>query len=140
MLDYYKILQVKQDATQKEIKEAYRNLAKKYHPDMPGGDASKFQQVKDAYIVIGESQSRKKYDERLVRVNNGTMSKKSSGSNTPTGEFKMDDMQQRFEQFFSFKPKTSSQNKNNNKKNNPLDTSKMFNSYFGTNKPKWVES
>ena len=54
MKDYYKILGVAQNATQEEIKDAYRQLAKKYHPDMhtnnPLGDlaAEKFREIQEA--------------------------------------------------------------------------------------------
>lgn len=63
--DYYKILGVDKSADQKEIKKAYRKLAKKYHPDLNSGDKSaqeKFKDVNEAYEVLGDEQKRKKYD------------------------------------------------------------------------------
>ncbi len=63
--DYYKTLGVKKDASQKEIKKAYRKLASKYHPDKNQGDKTaeeKFKEINEAYEVIGNADKRKKYD------------------------------------------------------------------------------
>lgn len=63
--DYYEILGVSKDADEKEIKSAYRKLAKKYHPDLNKGDdkaAEKFKEVSEAYEVLSDKDKRKKYD------------------------------------------------------------------------------
>ena len=63
--DLYEILGVGRNATDKEIKSAYRKLAKKYHPDTNPGDKNaeeKFREVSDAYAVLGDPEKRKKYD------------------------------------------------------------------------------
>jgi DnaJ-class molecular chaperone len=64
--DYYTTLGVKRDASDKDIKQAYRRLARKYHPDVNPGDAAaeqKFKEVSEAYNVLGTPESRKKYDQ-----------------------------------------------------------------------------
>ena len=63
MKDYYKILGVSEQATEKEIKGAYRKLAKLYHPDVVKGDADKTQhmyEIQEAYQCLGDEESRKK--------------------------------------------------------------------------------
>ncbi|MFO8101420.1 MAG: DnaJ C-terminal domain-containing protein [Dehalococcoidia bacterium] len=63
--DYYQILGINRDASEKEIKQAYRKLARKYHPDVNPGDKSseaKFKEVNEAYEVLSDSEKRKKYD------------------------------------------------------------------------------
>ncbi|HMB64212.1 MAG TPA: J domain-containing protein [Eudoraea sp.] len=65
-IDYYKVLGVSKSASEKEIKKAYRNLARKYHPDLNPKDAEaekKFKQVNEANEVLGDPDKRKKYDE-----------------------------------------------------------------------------
>jgi len=63
--DYYQILGIKRDATEKEIKQAYRRLARKHHPDLNPGDKSaeaKFKEINGAYEVLSDPEKRKKYD------------------------------------------------------------------------------
>lgn len=65
--DYYEVLGVKRDATEKEIKTAYRKLARKHHPDLHPGDEKaaaeeKFKQINEAYEVLSDPEKRAKYD------------------------------------------------------------------------------
>ncbi len=63
--DYYKILGVDKNASQDQIKSAYRKMAKQYHPDLHPGDnaaAEKFKEVNEAYSVVGDPDKRGKYD------------------------------------------------------------------------------
>lgn len=61
--DYYKILGVEKNASEEEIKKAFRKLAHKYHPDKQGGDENKFKEVNEAYQVIGDKSKRERYDQ-----------------------------------------------------------------------------
>jgi curved DNA-binding protein len=64
--DYYKTLGVTKTSTEKDIKQAYRKLARKHHPDVNPGDKAaetKFKEINEAYEVLGDPDKRKKYDE-----------------------------------------------------------------------------
>jgi curved DNA-binding protein len=64
--DYYAILGVSKTATEKEIKQAYRRLARKHHPDVNPDDkssADKFKEVSEAYEVLNDKEKRAKYDQ-----------------------------------------------------------------------------
>ena len=63
--DYYKILGVDRNASEKEIKQAYRRLARKYHPDVnksPGAE-ERFKEINEAYQVLSDPEKRRKYDQ-----------------------------------------------------------------------------
>src|SRR5579871_271642 len=63
--DYYKILGVGKNATEEQIKKAYRSLARKYHPDRNPGDKqaeAHFKEVQDAYDVLSDKTKRAQYD------------------------------------------------------------------------------
>ena len=63
--NYYETLEIKSDASEKEIKQAYRRLARKYHPDVNPDDKSadaRFKEINEAYEVLSSKDNRKKYD------------------------------------------------------------------------------
>lgn len=74
--DYYKVLGVPKDATEAEIKKAYRKLAREYHPDANKGDAAaeeRFKEISEAYDVLADAKRRKEYDEARTLFGNGAL-------------------------------------------------------------------
>jgi molecular chaperone DnaJ len=85
----YDVLGVKKDATEKEIKKAYRDLCKEYHPDK-GGDADKFKEIGNAYDILSNPEKKQNYD-------NFGDAKANPFSTGGFGGFGVDDL---FSQFF----------------------------------------
>src|SRR3954469_7641462 len=64
--DHYEVLGVARDASEADVKKAYRKLARQYHPDRNPGDktaAAKFKEVQDAYDVLSDKTKRAQYDQ-----------------------------------------------------------------------------
>lgn len=70
MADYYKILGVERNATQDDIKKAYRKLAAKHHPDR-GGDTATFQEIAAAYDTLSNPEKREQYDNPRPQFGDG---------------------------------------------------------------------
>jgi molecular chaperone DnaJ len=89
--DYYKVLGVPKDATEAEIKKAYRKLAREYHPDANKGDVKaeeRFKEISEANDILGDPKRRKEYDEARALFGNGGF--RAPGSGGPGGSFNFD--------------------------------------------------
>lgn len=78
MQDHYQTLSVARNASQDEIKSAFRRLAKQHHPDI-GGDPNKFKAINEAYGVLGDATKRAEYDNTRSQFNFNTRSYHDSG-------------------------------------------------------------
>ncbi|MFJ8516577.1 J domain-containing protein [Lysinibacillus xylanilyticus] len=142
MKTHYETLGVSRDATQAEIKLAYRKLSKKHHPDVSGGNKESekiFLEVTEAYKVLKDQASREAYDARLdvagQSFSNGRNYEKQSTRQQSTEkkpDFNMNNIEKNFEHFFGFNPKTKETGStlNKNAKKNPLDTTDLFERFF----------
>lgn len=143
MKDYYKILGVSEQATEKEIKGAYRKLAKLYHPDVVKGDADQTQhmyEIQEAYQCLGDEESRKKYDKARMerRVGGHQTGNKRSEKNEQREQKSRQtapDMSQ-FERFFGFQPGKGMETYQNKKStarkpDGPMKPEEMLAAFFG---------
>jgi len=83
--DYYDILGVPRNADDKEVRKAYRNLARKFHPDVckDHGAEEKFKHINEAYSVLSDAQKRAQYD----NMGHETYTNASKGSYTGGGGY-----------------------------------------------------
>lgn len=146
-LDYYKILGVREDASDEEIKKAYRKLSKKYHPDSnPDNEAAKvrFHEITMAYDILHDPEKRKQYDlkqkQETSAFQGGSKKKKREGNPSDQNQdFDMGNLSESFEKFFGFNPKNGEinedkMNPNKKTKKNPIDMTDMFERYMGIKK------
>lgn len=121
----YQVLGVSENANEQEIKKAYRELAKKYHPDLNPKDANaeqKFKEIVDAYEILSDAQKRQEWEStvRHKKVSSAKKNKTSSFTNS-------------FEEFFGFYPDEDGKAKVkvSQENSNPIDVSAMFEHYMG---------
>lgn len=143
MNEYYRTLGVQPDASQDDLKKAYRSLAKKYHPDLHPGDheaEARFKEINEAYEVLSDPDKRKEYDTKQQTTRQTTQhrqasNKAKSATRTPKGgPVDFSQMQGRFASFFGFDPATGqvlNEEKVSGQKKNPLDTTDMFEQFMG---------
>ncbi|MNZ63896.1 Chaperone protein DnaJ [compost metagenome] len=141
-MNYYQTLGLQQDASAQQIKQAYRKLAKQHHPDTNGGSREaeqRFKEVQEAYDTLGDPDKRGAYDDMLrsggkAKRNSATEQQRTTGQTAgkTNVDFDINQMSQQFEQFFGFSPKSKGgKDKPDIPKKNPLDTTDLFNRYFG---------
>jgi curved DNA-binding protein len=111
-IDYYKILGIAKNASDEDIKKAYRRLARKYHPDLNPNDKEankKFQQINEANEVLSDTEKRKKYDqygkdwkhaEQFEQAKQSQRHSSGQWGQTFTGNFEEGDFSDFFESLF----------------------------------------
>lgn len=123
-IDYYEVLGIKKNATEEEIKKAYRKLARKLHPDLNPNDKDahkKFQRINEANEVLSDPEKRKKYDqygkdwqhaEQFEKARqSGSHGHQGGGQGGFSGDFEGTDFSDFFESMFGGGGKRSSQTK-----------------------------
>ena len=134
-MDYYNILGVSEQAEEEQIKQAYRRLAKKYHPDLNPNDSEaeeKFKNVVEAYETLGDADKRKEYDLKKTKTGDGRKRESTASAKSPNKN--MADFTKDMERYFGFsfaggqaeKQKTGA----DGKKRNPLDVTVMFEAFM----------
>ncbi len=102
--DYYALLGIKRDASDKDIRQAYRRLARRHHPDVNRGDPSasdRFKEINEAYQVISDPETRRKYDrygenwknaDRIAQQEATFRRRPSAGTSTRGGRSSYEDL------------------------------------------------
>lgn len=140
-MDYYGILHVGRNASQEEIKKAYRKLSRKYHPDNAGEQyREQFDSVQEAYGVLGDEEKRLAYDEQLRADKAGVGSGKAADRGTNTRQpdnqedyykdlaaFYSGAYKSSFDKFFGAGMKKSTEQQSGAR---PVNTDKMFEAFF----------
>ncbi len=139
MKDYYRILGVERQASDEQIKKAYRKLAKKYHPDVVKDDPAKQErmyEIQEAYECLGNEQRRRKYDTDCASVSQtgaGARSERDMRKGPAPSGPKMPDLSP-FERFFGFTPGKGMEtyrDQRAEKPQGPIPTDDLFAAFFG---------
>lgn len=138
MKNFYDILGVLKSASKGEIQKAFRNLAKKYHPDLnPNNKAIeiKFKKINEAYEILKDEEKRKEYNKKLFGGTAEKAEKFQKTTKQTKTKFDFSSIDDSFENFFGFEAKTGNiTNENKLKNKNPLDTSDLFEKFMGFKK------
>jgi len=138
MKTYYEILGVTKDVTKDELKKAFRKLARKYHPDVNPGNKEaeeKFKTINEAYNTLSDDSLKAIYDAKLEgNIYNAGPTGATANTAPQYQPFNFENLEQSFESFFGFNPKTKESTMQKEKKRNPLDTSDLFEQYFQVKK------
>ncbi len=143
-MDYYKILNIPQQADESQIKQAYRKLAKRYHPDLnpdnPEAEA-KFKDIVEAYEILGDPAKRKKYDANMIQSSatmgpdHGTQKAAHKTGAAPGVDF--GNIARDMERYFGFSFQAGRQsgqpapeNSAGKNRKNPLDVTEMFEAFM----------
>lgn len=138
MKNYYEILGVDRNATNSEIKKAFRELAKKYHPDKFANESSekqkeakdRFTQINQAYETLSDSKLKEEYDASFLNKRDGRKEKSSSTSQYKkeytTNFFDKNSINEMFSNFFSY-----SKSKEKTDGNFKKEIDERFKDFFG---------
>jgi molecular chaperone DnaJ len=140
MTDYYGQLGLKHDVSKSEIKQAYRKLAKQYHPDVNHGNPqaeSKFKLIHQAYETLMDDHLREQYDAKLRANSSNTSQQFKTDAKMEQNEMSgfEDKIKAQYAQFFGMTGKKQQQDgQAKSKGKNPIDTTDIFNQFFGVRK------
>ncbi len=138
--NWYEVLGVSKQATEKEIKAAFRRISKENHPDEHPGDAiceERFKAASVAYSILSDKEKRAEYDrsQKGMGEAKGMPSQKRQENPEPKmSEFDFHNMNQSFANFFGFRPDTKEvvdESKMKPNHQNPLDSSDLFEKFMG---------
>lgn len=135
-MDYYKILGINEQADEEQIKQAYRRLAKKYHPDLNPDNSeaeAKFKDIVEAYETLGDAGKRHEYDLKRKRTGSQDGGGRKDTAKAPDMNINFGNFTKDMEKYFgfSFTEKGSGNVKpGGREKKNPLDVTEMFEAFM----------
>lgn len=131
-MDHYKVLEISREASQEEIKQAYRKLAKKYHPDRNPNDKKaerRFLLIAEAYEVLGDEEKRQVYDQKFTsEADQEPQKERKNAGFSAADRSNMFQSAGQFEQFFGFSENGEKVKKKKNEQQ--VDATTMFENYF----------
>lgn len=136
-MDYYKVLGVPENAGEEQIKQSYRKLAKKYHPDLnpdnPEAEA-RFKDIVEAYETLGDAEKRKAYDLKRKRTGEGRRQERGQAAKAPDANIDFGNFTKDMERYFGFSFAGENAGKQGKSggggKKNPLDVTEMFEAFM----------